>query len=271
MKKALFTGVALLTLATASAQNVYLNVSAGYGLPFPGERLGTSTTTTSSENIYGTLGPGLNLGITPGYFFTEHMGVELGLNYFMGSEVEVQKTQTGAGTATATAHSNQFRLAPALVLRTGNGDMYGYAKAGLVIPAFGTTFSKVEDTGAGGPGTASTSEFETKGAFSMGFTGALGLNYGFNERFALFGELNTVNLRINAGSRSMTAATANGTDVMGSLTTYQKETEYVDEINNSSNNGTYNPNFSTSEAREELRTRNNFSALFINIGLRISF
>jgi opacity protein-like surface antigen len=272
MKKTLFTGVALLAIVTtASAQNLYLNVSAGYGLALPGERLGTNTTSSSTENIYGTLGPGLSIGLAPGYFFTEHLGVELGFNYFMGSDVEVQKTQTAAGTATITAHSNQFRITPSLVLRTGNGDLYGYGKMGIVLPIAGTTFTNVDDTGAAGPGTAGTTAYETKGAPSFGFSGALGVNYSFNERFALFGELNTVNLRINAKSRTMTEATSNGTDVLGSLNTYQKETTYQDKLDGSSNNAAYNSSYSTGQAKDDLRTRNNFSALFINIGLRISF
>lgn len=276
MKKSLITGFALLAVTVVSAQDLYVNVSAGYGLGLPGEKLGTNSTTTSSgatttENVYGTLGQGFAVGLTPGYNFTEHMGVELAFNYFMGADVQVQKTETPYGTATASAHSNQLRMTPTLVLRTGGDKLTGYMKAGIVLPLAGTTFTKVDDSGAAGPGTGSTARYETKGAFSYGFNGVLGLNYKLNDRFGIFGELSSVNLRINAKSRSLTAATSNGTDVYGSLTTYQKETTYQDKLDGSSNNSTYNTNYSTGSAKDDLRTRNNFSGLFLNIGLKISF
>jgi len=276
MKKSLFAGFATFAITLASAQNPYVNVSVGYGLGLPGEKLGVTSTTGSggdltTTNTYGTIGPGLSFGLTPGYFFNDHIGAELGFNYFLGSEVEVQKTATPFGTATVTAHSNQIRMTPSIVIRTGSDGFYAYGKAGVVLPLGGTTFTNVEDTGAGGPNTASTADYETKGAFSVGFSGSLGVNYTLTDRFALFAEATTVNLRINAKSRTLTATTSNGTDVTSMLTTYQKETTYQDELNNSSNNSTYNASYSTSNAKDDLRTRNNFSALFLTIGLKISF
>lgn len=276
MKKIILSGVAVISLTAAMAQTPYVNVSVGYGLGIPGEKLGTNSTTASNgdktaENVYGTLGQGLSFGITPGYFFNEHIGAEIGFNYFMGSEVEVQTTATPYGTATVTANSNQMRMTPSLVLRTGSEGLYAYAKTGIVMPLGGTTYTKIDDTGAAGPNTANTSEFETKGAFSWGFSGALGVNYSINEMFSVFGEANAVHLRINAKTRTMTAATSNGVDVMGALTTYDKEITYQDELNNSSNNSSYNTNYSTATAKDDLRTRNNFGALFLNIGLKINF
>lgn len=276
MKKIILSGVAVISLTAAMAQNPYVNVSVGYGLGLPGEPLGTNSTTASNgdktaENVYGTFGQGLSIGLAPGYFINEHFGAELGFNYFMGSKIDASTVSTPYGTATTTVHSSQIRMTPTLVFRTGSEGLYGYAKTGVVMPLTGTTFAKVEDTGAAGPGTSKTVETETKGAFSYGFSGAIGINYTINDMFSVFGEANAVQLRINAKSTTITSYTANGADVLSMMTTYDKETTYQDELNNSSNNSAYNSNYSTSSAKEDLRTRRNFGALFLNIGLKINF
>lgn len=276
MKKLIFTVSTILIGSTAMAQGLYGSVNVGYGLGLPAQVLGTDyeITSTGSEtrtNINGTLGAGLNFGITPGYMFSEHFGVELGINYFMGSKIVASRTKTPFGTAEATAHSNQLRLLPALVVSSGGDKFKVYAKAGLVLPVIGTTFTKAEDTGAGGPGTGSTRELETKGSFSIGFNGVLGVNYGLSEKLSLFAELSGMNLNIAAKEREVVTATNNGTDVMGFMKTYDKKIVYVDELTSTSNNAAYNANYTQDQAQEVLKTRNNFSALFINLGVKFNF
>jgi opacity protein-like surface antigen len=274
MKKVLFTGASLLALSSASAQ-FYVNVSAGYGIAAPGEVLGQNTTITatggSEENVYGTLGSGFQVGVTPGYFFTEHLGAELGVNYFFGAETDIQETTTPFGTAKVTAHSNQLRLVPSIVLRTGGESVYGYAKAGLIMPVAGSTITNLDDSGAGGPGSGSTAEYETKGRFATGFSGALGVNFAFGGNMGVFAEVGTTNLRVQWKERTLNEATVDGTDVLNMLSTYDRETEYKDEIDGNSNNADYNPNYSDGSAREELANRTNFGAMFITVGLRIGF
>lgn len=276
MKKITFL-VASLTLGfTAMSQGFYGSLNVGYGFSTPSQVIGTDYVINSNgdqteSNIYGTYGPGLNIGLTPGYMFNEHFGVELGLNYFMGSNVDVDMTTTPFGKVTASLHSNQFRLLPSLVVSSGGDKLSVYAKAGLVMPAFGTTFSKIENTGAAGPGSGYTREIETKGAFSIGFNGAIGVSYGISDKLSIFGELSGMNLHINAKEQTLVAATNNGTDVMGFLTTYDKNTTFVDELTATSNNDDFNANYTEDQAREALRTRNNFSALFINLGVKFNF
>lgn len=284
MKKIIFTAATAILSSVAMAQSGYVSLNLGYGLASPGEKLGTDTELVptgvpapplkknSESNIYGTLGPGLNIGLTPGIMLTEHFGLEIGLNYFMGSEVDVNRVKSPLGEYNITAQSTQFRLLPAIVLSTGTDKkINGYMKAGLVIPATGVTTTKLEDTGYAGPGTASTTEYETKGAFSLGFSGTLGANVKMTDKFSIFGELSGNHLRINAKERTMTASSANGTENLGTKTTYQKEVVYKDELTSSSNNAGYNANFSQGSAQEELRTRNNFGAIFINIGVKYNF
>ena len=269
--------VASVTLGfTAMSQGFYGALNVGYGFSTPSQVIGTdyvvsATGAETESNIYGTYGAGINIGLTPGYMITEHFGVELGLNYFMGTNVDVNKVRTPFGESLASLHSSQFRLLPSLVVSSGGTKFSVYAKAGLVLPVFGTTFLKVEDSGVFGPGSGYTRETETKGAFSLGFNGAIGVNYGISDKLSVFGELSGMNLHINAKEREVTTATNNGVDMMSALTTYDKNISYVDELTPSSNNAGYNVNYTEDQPQEVLRTRNNFSALFINLGVKYAF
>lgn len=258
----------------ASAQQFYTNVNVGYGLQTSKEAIGTHSTMDASfnftdENIYGTYGGGLNFGVTPGYMITDNFGLELGLNYLMGGDVEFMRFDAPTGSAVGTSKSTQFRILPALVLSTGNDGLNAYGKVGLVVPAGGKTEVHVND--ATDPNAVEDYTVEAKGQFSLGYMGAFGVSFGLSDKLSLFGELNGVNLRIKGSSSSITSYTVAGTDVMSMLDTYDKETVYVDELNSSSNNSGYNTNASTGKAKEELASTSNYNAMFINVGVKINF
>jgi len=268
MKKLLLT-VATITVTISASAQFYVGINAGYGIGGPKQVLGTITNSsasgTSTENIYGSLGGGLNLGLTPGFWFGEHVGAELGLNYFMGSKVEVTKVTSPFGELTANAHSSQFRLMPSLVIRSSGEKLNIYAKAGLVIPAVGQTVQEIENTGYQGPNTASSSRSETVGQMTLGYTGAIGFNLGLGERLGFFAEVSAVSLRVSANKTTVTDYSSNGTDVMANLSTYNKEINYVDKLDNNSNTG---PTANQDQAEDRLRINSNYGGIFLNVGLK---
>jgi len=271
MKKLLLTVATVTVTLTAGAQ-FYAGVNVGYGVGGPKQVLGTETTVSSSgsttENIYGSLGGGLNIGVTPGFWFGEHVGAELGLNYFMGSDVDVSKTTTPFGTATSTAHSDQFRLMPSLVIKSAGERVNLYAKAGLVIPAVGKTTQDIENSGAAGPGTGSSSRSETVGQMTLGYTGAIGFNLGLGERLGFFAEVSAVSLRVSADKTTVKEYSADNGAQLSDLPTYAKEINYVDEINSGSNTGaTANMN----QAEDRLRINSNYGGVFLNVGIKFNF
>ncbi|MFK7783750.1 MAG: outer membrane protein [Crocinitomicaceae bacterium] len=274
MKKGFLLGVLLLGAGAVSAQGLYASFQAGYGMATSTDVLGTTTVVTvtgdqTETNIYGTLGAGTAFGLNLGYNFSEHFGAELGVNYFLGSSVSVTEVTVPTGEVSANAQSSQVRLTPMLVVTTG-GDFAVYGKGGLVLPVSGATTLDVTNTTNPLIGTVEQS-FETKGSISLGFQGAAGVNYKLSDNLSLFGELSAVNLRIKAATRSMTKNSVGGTDVLESMDTYDKETTYVDELGSSSNNSAYNlTTVDENSAMEDLATKTNFSALFINIGVTYS-
>ena len=186
----------------------------------------------------------------------------------MGSSVTSTDFSAPTGNATLTAKSTQVRIAPSLIVTTG-GDFALYGKGGLVLPVTGSTVAEYRDDT--NPLASVEQDFESKGATSLGFQGAIGVNYNLSDNLSLFGELGAVNLRIKSGTRTMTRNMVGGVDVLSAMDTYDKETVYVDELNPSSNNSSYNSNASDSQAKEELAGTTNFNAMVISVGVKYNF
>ena len=273
MKK-LILSVAMLSLGSmAMSQGMYASFNVGYGFATPGDAIGTKEVTDASgnqtsTNIYGSLGAGLNLGLTPGYMFNEHVGFELGLNYLLGSETTTLDDTTPLSSDVRKSKSNQFRVIPTIVVSSGGDGLQVYGKAGLVLPVAGSTKSTVDITA---PGNVTAMNITSKGAFTMGYTGALGVAYGLNEKLSLFGEVSHTNLRITSKTQTIESSTTNGSDNLAGAPAYFKETKFVDELNSSSNNTSYNSNTNLNAAKEELASKTNFNALFINLGVKFNF
>lgn len=274
MKKIKITILALSVSLFGFSQQFYGAFSVGYGVGAPGEILGTNNTVDASANStatnnQGSFGAGLNLTLAPGYMFSEHIGIELGANYLMGSEVDVTSFNVPTGSLTAVSKSTQLRLTPSIVISSGSEGVNVYGKAGVIVPISGSTTVNVTDNI--NPLSIEEYSVESKGDLSIGFTGAIGVSYGFSEKLSLFGEINGVNLRIRGKSQTITSYTVNGTDIIPLLEEYEKETVFVDELNANSNNFDYNLNSSSASAKEELVSSSNFNALTFNIGLKFRF
>jgi hypothetical protein len=273
MKKLILPVLAVMTLGTASAQ-FNLGISAGYGIGSPGHVMGTSTTSTSSsysqKNIYGTLGNGIQANLTPGYMFGEHFGIELGLNGFFGSKTTIDEASVPTGDYKHTQSSTQFRISPAFIVKSGGEKISVYARTGLILPLIGSVKSEIND--ATNPALTTMMELKTSGKVSLGYTGAVGLNVHFGKKFGFFAEVGANSLRVKSKKTELTKYTVNGNDVLGNVPTYSKETKYVDELTNTSNNASTNPGGTNAgSAKEDLRQVANFSNFFIQVGFKITF
>lgn len=274
MKKLILPVLSVMVIGTASAQ-FNLGISVGYGIGSPGHVLGTNTTmgsngSYSEKNIYGTLGNGIQANLTPGYMFGEHFGMELGLNGFFGSKTTIDETSVPTGDYTHTQSSTQFRITPAIVIKSGGEKISVYARTGLLLPLIGSVKSEISD--ATNPAAITEVSLKTSGKVGLGYTGALGLNVHFGKKFGFFAEVGANSLRVKSKDTKITKYSVNGTDQLDNFTTYAKETKYVDELTNSSNNVSVNPTgTSAGSAKEDLRQVANFSNFFIQVGFKITF
>lgn len=269
MKKGLLAGMLLFAAGSAFGQGAYAGLHLGYGFGLPNEQLGSTVDINASgagteSVIYGTYGGGFNTSLNVGYMFNEHVGAELGLNYLMGNKVTQDEVNWDTFSSTTVTQSSQFRVNPSLVITSG-GKVAAYGKLGFVIPVAGSTVTEYRDNAG------NAQDIESSGSFSLGYQGALGVSYGISDKLSIFGEISGVSLRIKSKSQTVTKASAMGIDALPFMTTYDKETVFVDELSGSSNNSSYNVNYSDASAKEELANTSNYNAQFINIGVKFNF
>ena len=268
MKKIVMTMGAFFALSVASAQGGYVSLSAGYAGGTSNEVLGmeydvSSATAFTQKNITGTNGSGIPITLAGGFMFSENIGVELGVNYFMGSEVISDKTTTFFGDeSTTSSQGTQIRVLPQLVLSTGSASsLEVYSKLGLVLPVGGSTEFKVDAISGGMPVNI---EGTTTGSFSLGYTASAGASFGLSDNLSLFGELQYVGLRMKSDTRTITSYSFNGTDILESFDTDFKETVSVEELNQDSNSDDDKPT-------EVLSNTSNFNSLGFNLGVKFKF
>jgi len=247
-----------------------------------------------TKPILGTVGSGFTATLTPGYMFNEHIAVELGLSYFISSETTTEDRTWSVATFAkrkTTTQSNQFRVFPSLVLSTGSSNpLYGFAKVGVMIPAGGTTKFNVDarsprwadGTPIGSPpGDASLgmtadeikAEGESSGKFSLGFRGSVGAGYAISDNLVLSLEVFYTALAIKSKERVVKSYKVNGNEMVGTnaMPLIQTQTNYVDEVNSTTNNPKYNTNVDNSKPLEDIGTRGNYSQVGLSIGIRYRF
>lgn len=306
MKKLTLLGALFMASLTVNAQRFYLDFNFGYGFGIPGNILGEKSHTDivngvkykTSSNLTGSIGNGLNLQLTPGYMINDNFGVELGINYFIGS-----KTTMGQSTSSLTmsagglnfdnedfssrkdvANSSQLRIAPAVLISTGiSKTVSGYAKLGIIMPLMGSTIVNTSVKNAhivSGEIVRDDVKVKTEisGAPSFGFKGALGINYNITDNLSIFGEVFAASLNIKQKSRKTQSYKIDGQEIIETLPAYNKDILYVDELTPESNNGdisTTDPSYSSTKditaAKQELFQKTSFSQMGFQLGIKYTF
>lgn len=269
MKKSqLFTGLFIFTMFlfianNSNAQGTYINLNLGYATCMSSgtmEGLNNSSSgqnSTTIEQIYYSLGKGVNFGGTFGYMFNKHVGAELGLSYLLGAKTKA-KDEYNSGSADYSISSNMFRFIPSVVVAAGSEGVNPYAKFGLVI-GIGSVLFDLEDKYNGD---VEIRKMKLNGGAAFGINGAIGAIFELSESISLYGELNAINMSYSPKKGELTEASYNGIDVLPGLTTSDKEVEFVDEL-------TYNYTSPPpdSQPSQELKYKLPFGSFGINFGV----
>lgn len=277
---------------------------------------------TSFKALQGTSGAGATATFGIGYMFSKHIGIELQANYLKTTEVLLAQTQTPDYQAFHKTDGWRVSASPLLVLSTGGEKVSLYNKTGLIVPLTGvinSTVSIQDQRGALAPlflplfdlselgvptellaafladGTIKTNaavdiEAETFGAFSVGFSSTMGLNYQISKNLGVYVEGNLISLSIKAAETTYKSSSVDFTitestnpllnpEALNMLLAespletplYLSETTYVDELTENSNSQDTNPNFDPNQAAEELSFKNNYNAVGFQVGLKIQF
>lgn len=301
MKKIfLLTAMALTTLGL-KAQKGYVDVNFGYGFGAPGSVLGQNThiyrfmyqeTSRTVENISGSLGRGFTAQVTGGYMFNKHIGLELGIGFFGGANTLTSQTQVALkdtawaidadnfSSSKSFARVNQLRLSPAVIFSTDTiKGISGYAKLGLLMPVYGsatTTTNSINSQINQNDGSIIRDRISEKyviaGKVALGFRGAVGLQYAITPKIAIFGEVYASSVSVKHSDRKMKEYTVNGEDKMDTKTTSEKEIQFVDKIDDQSNNPTSNQlGFDSDAPLHTLYQKTTLNQIGIQIGVKFTF
>lgn len=270
MKKSqLLTGLFIITMFlfianNSNAQGAYVNLNLGYATCMSSGTMDGFYNYTGGQNsstreqIYFSLGKGVNFGGTFGYMFNEHVGAELGLSYLMGGKTKAKDEYSGGITDYALS-SNMFRFIPTIVIAAGTDGVNPYAKFGFVIGT-GSVTMDYEDND---DGDMEVLKMKLNGGAAFGINGAIGAIFELSESISLYGELNAINMSYAPKKGEIKEATYNGIDILPDMTTSEKEFEFVDEL-------TYNyssPPPPDSQPNQELKYKLPFGSFGINFGV----
>jgi hypothetical protein len=255
--------------------------------------------TNSYKAINNSYGHGFNINMLFGYMFNPYVGVTLGVSYQKSAVISASQVRnldlnndslnvpqaTGGYISSAiTTQSQNLTLSPSLILTYNKPKFkfYPYLRAGLTLPVFTVIEQHVDMTlqGVGAYyappdflGAITSTGLETYTNFSMGFNGALGVGYKPYPFLHLFLEVNAQYLNMKGDFSQMTEWTADGIDYnfngTGGRGTYRSVFQYVKTLNSSSNNADYNPNYNTSNAKQEISPNFPFSYIGFNFGVQL--
>lgn len=253
------------------------------------------------KNVYGSYGQGMNYTFGFGYMINPYIGVEMGVSYLKSATVSCDQTreltiQTGFGIPPAftsvgyfmNAHieTNAFGLSlmPSIIVQGAKPGwkVYPYGRLGISLPVYGglkhTIAIDVEDDTPdalinaihGSPyflGRHVDVELKTEGTVSLGFNGALGVAYKPLPYLTISAELNGQYLITRAKKSEITKWVTDGEDRIADRGVYRTQFNYVDELNNTSNNKEYNTTTDETKPKDDLRPTGSFNNFGINIGV----
>ena len=266
MKKTIIIAVALWVTTFCFSQKMYVSIKTGYDFQSGTEKIGgnyiqTSTTSVSFENVYYSLGKGLNIEGAFGYNFQKYLGAELGFSYLKGGNTEF-RLSTLVNNQLFTSSGSMLKIIPSLVINSGYSKVNPHAKIGLIIGVNGKTETSLESISS--TNKVSTVFLKDSGT-AIGFKTSLGVLYSINNKFSLLAEANLTSLSYSPTKGRYTKWEENGVDKLPTINVIDKEFEYSESV---STNGVV---ANTNEPRKTFTERLPFSSIGINVGLQYQF
>jgi hypothetical protein len=253
----------------------YFGILGGYGFPSAKKNANSINTTNTSSTLADksySLGKGINTGIYFGTMLSKHLSTELCASYLIGMKSQYD-FYNSSGTSgfikdTTTIKGRMIRLIPALKISIGEKRFQLYMKTGLIIGLGARVEEEFIQITQYNTFDYSIN-YEYKGGTSFGFNGSLGVNLKLAEKISLFAELSAYYQNWAPKNRTTTKYIINGVDVLPSLTTFDKETEYSSNVTTSYDY--YGRPVDPSKPRQEIKVFKPFSSTGFNVGIQINF
>jgi len=246
MKKFIVPFLLFLSIGSVHAQ-FFFRAGGGYALPVATEARGENnieiqdlnggTISATSERVKASYGAGINVNLAAGYMFSKHIGAELNFSYLLGKEYEfttVQREQGGPDEIqlTSTSKSNAVYITPSMIISTGEGTKVPYGKFGVVlgIPNVEQDLN-IAITNTDGT-TDATAHYKYQKGMSLGFMGALGMNWAISNNVDIVTEVSFISMAYYPKEFVLESLVANGErQDLSDIDEYDKKTVYKKKIN----------------------------------------
>lgn len=305
MKKLLFVLLLVASFyGTASAQGFFIRVGGGYNFSFAGDVIGVNSeeiciTTNeyylkeSADVILGSRAESFTTGIRVGYFFTKHIGADVGFNYNFGRTfeykwssyqknitryVDKEDLTTWGSSGNSSTNANSLLFTPSFIISTDQEKNWNiYTRLGIAI-AVPTIYDEssvyfrhtVVSTNLPPVTSMRSRELkeETRTKVGLGFSGAVGAEYHFGQHFGIYGEINILAMSLTPSESEYTRYIENGNDILNQLPEYRRKTKYVSNLSREIRD----PN-STSEERMNavIGRLIQYNSLGFNVGVKYRF
>jgi hypothetical protein len=303
----------IVDLANSASYGPYNSISQTYG----------GDTAGSYSKVKGSYGEGWNFSVEAACRVNPYFAVGIGFSYLFGSTFTATQvygsslTQTLGPNTTVTTNTRAYGLSmsPNITVYAAkkNWKVKPYVRAGLNIPMAGNVIDNIHINSPSALFNTTHLEsdltVQTQAKFSIGYTGACGVEYRPIPLIGVFAEVNCTSINVAAQSSTLTQYTIEGTalapgsptvsanritgagtlpGVLGSiatntpLTEYSRVIDYVDQLNTGSNTTNYGKQRATTTAEsgtagyvnenqphQESRIYAPFSNLGIGIGVTI--
>ncbi len=235
----------------------------------------TSTSDASNVEFKSMgLGSGFNVNLAAGYMISQYVGIELGVNEFIGMAKKVSLSATYSSGSYSMSQAIDLKrsgmmlqVVPAIVITPGLESVNPYARAGMIIGIMPSVSSKGEGTSSNSGGYKATSTFNysavAKGGLALGFTAAAGVIFNLSDNIGLYGELVYNGITYSPKKGKFKEYKEDGIDQLALMTTKEKEWTFETKLD-----AVEIPDGTPDKVA---KTTVNFSNVELNVGIRIKF
>ena len=231
-----------LVAGVTNAQKFYGRIGIGpeVGLCYYNGYFGDYTITSTSDVQKvknGSLGSGFNVNLGFGFMFSKYVGLDLGLNQFIGFGIKSNYSNTQSTYSMESDHkisAKMFQIVPAIVITPGLEKINPYARLGLILGVMNRISYTYSQTATNVPYLKETFTEDSKeidrGGVALGCAAALGVDFVLSEMVSLYAEIDLNALNYAPTKGKYKEWTIDGVDQLPDATTKEKEWEYVKEL-----------------------------------------
>jgi len=259
-----------------NAQNTYIRLGVGGGVglqQYEGYGWADETQTSASDNLViksQGLGGGLNANLAFGYMLSDNVGIELGVNEFIGLKKKVHYSSTstsGDYTDDTKVSGMMLQVVPAIVITPGLESTNPYARLGMIVGILPSITGSYEATSTStGEALKATHTYAEKtklsGGIALGFTAAAGVAFILSDKLDFFAELVFNGITYAPSKGKLKEWTIDGADQLPGATTKEKEWTYEKKFDADEDIPEGSPD-------KEPKMSMNFSNVEVNIGIKL--